>query len=86
MKARQSFRINGILLSRVMAAMMLRHVEGSHALRSEEREILDALCARGLIHVDDSQPNRSMPTGKGREVIAGLLASQADNLFILELE
>jgi hypothetical protein len=65
-----------------MALMLMQHVNGSRPLRTEDRETIRALRSRGLIYFDRNvRPTRSFVTVKGREVVAELLASQADRLI-----
>jgi len=74
-------KINGLSLSRPMAAILIDHSSGPRPIRVEERETLRALRARGLISFDRKlRPRHSLVTDKGRDVIAGLLAAQADDL------
>jgi len=76
-----TFKISGVSLSRTMAAILIGHSSGPRLIRIEERDTLRALRARGLIYFDRSmRPRASIATDKGRDVIAGLLAAQADNL------
>jgi hypothetical protein len=71
----------GVSLSRLMAAIMIGHSAGPRKIRAEERPTLRALRARGLIYFDRKmRPTHSMATDKGRDLIAELLATQADNL------
>lgn len=74
-------KINRVSLSRPMAAVLIGHSSGPRPIRIDERETLLALRARGLISFDRNwRPRHSIATEKGRDVIAGLLAAQADNL------
>jgi hypothetical protein len=76
-----AFKIGGVSLSRLMAAALIGHSAGPRPIRIGERETLLALRARGLIYFDRSvRPKQSIATDKGRDVIAGLLATQVDNL------
>ena len=64
-----------------MATVMIGHSAGPRRVRVEERDTLQALRTRGLIYFDrNMRPTRSIATGKGRNVMAELLATQADNL------
>jgi hypothetical protein len=65
-----------------MAAIMIEHSNGPRPIRVEERDTLRALRARGLIYFNRNlRPTHSLATSKGREIIARLLATQADNLM-----
>lgn len=76
-----AIKISGVSLSPSMAAILIGHGSGPRPIRVEERDTLRALRARGLIYFDrNMRPTQSIATGKGRDVIAGLLATQADNL------
>jgi hypothetical protein len=86
-KAPRKLTINGMSLSPLMAAMMLQHVNGSRALRFEDRVTIQALRTRGLIYFNRNvRPTRSLVTSKGRDVIASLLASQAESSIKVEAE
>jgi hypothetical protein len=64
-----------------MAATMIEHSNGPRPIHIDERDTLLALRTRGLIYFNRNiRPTRSMATGRGRAVIAVLLAMQADNL------
>jgi hypothetical protein len=77
-----ALKISGVSLSRPMAAILIGHSRGPRSIRIEERETLRALRARGLIYFDrNMRPRESIATDKGRDIIAGLLASQADSLM-----
>lgn len=85
-KARPLLTINGVSLSRPMTLVMIQHINGSRPLRIEDRETIRALRARGLIYFNRNvRPTKSFITGKGREVISALLASQADSLMSTEV-
>jgi hypothetical protein len=76
-----TLRISGVSLSRPMAAILIGHSRGPRPIRIEERETLRALRVRGLISFDRTmRPRESAATDKGRDVIASLLATQADSL------
>ena len=64
-----------------MAVILIGHSTGPRPIRADERDTLHALRARGLIYFDRNlRPTQSIATHKGREIIARLLATQADNL------
>ena len=76
-------RLQGTNLTRPMAAVLVAHADGPRQIRSSDKEThtLKALRARRLIYFNRlNRPTHTVPTVRGRELIAALLAAQADAL------
>ena len=87
--AQMPFELNGALLTRPMAAMLIAHANGPRPTRAvgSELQTLRALRARKLIRFNRAtRPTHTVATSRGREIIAGLLAAQADALVAQALE
>jgi hypothetical protein len=81
--------LDGALLTRPMAAMLVAHANGPRPTRaiSTELQTLRALRARKLIRFNRAtRPTHTVATSRGREIIAALLAAQADALAAQALE
>ena len=75
--------LQGTNLTRPMAAVLVAHADGPRQIRSSDKETLTlkALKARRLIYFNRlNRPTHTVPTVRGRELIAALLAAQADAL------
>ena len=76
-------RLKGTILTRPMAVVLMAHVVGPRQMRSSDKEThtLKALRARRLIYFNRlNRPTHTIATVRGRELIAMLLAAQADAL------
>jgi hypothetical protein len=76
-------RVQGTLLTRPMAVVLMAHADGPRQIRNsdKERHTIKALKARRLIYFNRlNRPTHTHATSRGREFIAGLLAAQADAL------
>jgi hypothetical protein len=76
-------KLQGTLLTRPMAAVLMAHAAGPRRIRSGDRDThtLKALRARRLIYFNRlNRPTHTLATSRGRELIAALLAAQADAL------
>jgi hypothetical protein len=84
-----AFELDGAQLTRPMAAMLIAHANGPRPTRaiSTELQTLRALRARKLIRFNRAtRPTHTVATSRGREIIAALLAAQADALAAQALE
>ena len=66
-----------------MAAVLTAHAEGPRQIRSSDQDTptLKALRARRLIYFNRlNRPTHTLATSRGRELIAALLAAEADAL------
>ena len=84
-----AFEVDGALLTRPMAAMLIAHANGARPTRAVNTELqtLRALRARKLIRFNRAtRPTHTVATSRGREIIAALLAAQADALAAQALE
>lgn len=75
--------IDGVVLTRTMAAALIAHANGPRLTRADERDrqTLRALRARRLVAFNrHTRPTQTTATVRGREIIALLLAMQADAL------
>ena len=76
-------RLDGAVLTGLMAAVLLAHANGPRQIRSSDKETRTrkALKARRLIYFNRlNRPTHTLATSRGRELIAALLAAQADAL------
>jgi hypothetical protein len=83
------FKVEGTLLTGPMTALLLDHASGPRLARAVvmEMRILRALRARQLIRFNrPNRPTHSIATSRGREVMAALLARQADALAARDIE
>jgi hypothetical protein len=77
----KKIKINGAVLSRSMAAVLVEHGIGPRPRIIAEKDTINALRARQLIRFNRvSRPTHTVATSQGRELIAALLAAQADAL------
>lgn len=85
----RQFKIDGAMLTRPMAAVLLDHAGGPRPTRAAvmEMRILRSLKARKFIRFNRAnRPTYSVATTRGREIIAALLARQADALMARNIE
>ena len=85
----RAFEFDGALLTRPMAAMLITHANGPRPTRAvgSELQTLRALRARKLIRFNRAtRPTHTVATSRGREIIAALLAAEADALAVQALE
>lgn len=83
------FKIDGAVLTRPMAGVLLDHAGGPRPTRAvvAEMRILRSLRVRNLIRFNRvNRPTHSLATIRGREVIAALLARQAEALVARDVE
>jgi hypothetical protein len=76
-------KLQGTQLTRSMAVVLMVHADGPRQIRSSDRDTptLKALRARRLIYFNRlNRPTHTLATSRGRELIAALLAAQADAL------
>ena len=76
-------KLQGAVLTSPMAAVLLAHANGPRQIRSSDKDThtLKALRARRLIYFNRlNRPTHTNATSRGREIIAALLAAQADTL------
>ena len=84
-----AIELDGALLTRPMAAMLIAHANGPRPTRAigSELQTLRALRARRLIRFNRAtRPTHTVATLRGREIIVALLAAQADALAVQALE
>jgi hypothetical protein len=82
-------RLQGTLLTRPMALVLMTHADGPRRIRSSDKEThtIKALKARRLIYFNRlNRPTHTIATSRGREFIAELLAAQADALVAMTSE
>ena len=76
-------KLDGAVLTGLMAAVLLAHANGPRQIRGSDKETRTrkALKARRLIYFNRlNRPTHTIATSRGRELIAALLAAQADSL------
>jgi hypothetical protein len=76
-------KLDGVVLTGPMAAVLLSHANGPRPIRSSDKDThtLKALKARRLIYFNRlNRPTHTIATSRGRELVAALLAAQADTL------
>jgi hypothetical protein len=70
-------KLDGAVLSRAMAAVLIEHGNGPRPVVIKEKETVRALRARGLIYFNRvSRPTHTVVTRRGRKIAAELLRIQ----------
>jgi hypothetical protein len=86
---KKAFKIEGVTLTPALALTLLDHAKGARPTRAaiSELRILQSLRARNLIRFNRPRwPTHTITTTRGREVLAALLARQADALAEHDIE
>lgn len=80
---KKAFKVDGVTLTPALAITLLDHAHGPRPTRAAiaELRLLQALRARSLVRFNrPRRPTHTITTARGREVLAALLATQADAL------